>query len=122
MSLTSHKKEQRVRRHKRSRFYFSGSSEQPRLAVFRSLKHIYVQVIDDVKGVTICSASTLEKDMREQKVNGGNKTGAKAIGTRIAERALAKGVTHVVFDRGGFQYHGRVKELAEAARQAGLKF
>ena len=122
MSLTSHKREKRIRRHKRSRFYLSGTTEQPRMAIFRSINHIYAQIIDDVKGVTLVSASSLEKECRDQSVKGGNKTGAKMIGARIAERALAKGITNVVFDKGGFKYHGRVKELAEAARKTGLKF
>ncbi len=122
MSSLSHKTEMRERRHKRSRFYFSGTAERPRLAIFRSINHIYAQIIDDEKGTTLAAASSNEKDMREKKVNGGNKTGAKAVGERIAERAKAKGITTVVFDKGGFRYHGRVKELAESARAGGLKF
>jgi large subunit ribosomal protein L18 len=97
-----------------------GLSARPRLAVFRSINHIYAQVIDDTKGVTICSASSVEK--ANGVGNGGNIDAAKTIGRLIAERAKDKGVTNVVFDRGGYIYHGRVKALAEAAREAGLQF
>ncbi len=109
----------RLRRHKRVRGAVSGTAERPRLNVFRSAKNIYAQVIDDVNGVTIASASTNEKEFANY---GGNKDAAKAIGEKIAERAKAKGVTVVVFDRGGYLYHGRVKELAEGAREGGLQF
>jgi large subunit ribosomal protein L18 len=122
MSITSLKKENRVKRHKRNRFYLAGTTERPRMAVFRSLNHIYVQIIDDEKGVTLCSASSVEKELREKKVTGGNKEGAKIVGTRIAEKAKAKGISNIVFDKGGFKYHGRVKDLADSARAAGLKF
>lgn len=115
------KKEMRQRRHARSRFYLSGTSQKPRLAVFRSLKHIYAQVIDDETGETLVMASSLDKDIRAA-VSGGNKTGAKTIGQKVAERAIAKGISAVVFDKGGYKYHGRVKELAEGARAGGLKF
>jgi large subunit ribosomal protein L18 len=115
------KKEMRQRRHERSRFYLSGTAQKPRLAVFRSLKHIYAQVIDDETGETVVMASSLDKDIRTT-VNGGNKNGAKSIGQRLAEKAIAKGITAVVFDKGGYKYHGRVKELADGARAAGLKF
>ncbi len=115
------KKEMRVRRHNRSRFYLSGNAEKPRLAVFRSLKHIYAQVINDETGETIAMASSLDKELRGS-TNGGNKDGAKAVGAKVAERAIAKGVSTVVFDKGGYKYHGRVKELADGARSAGLKF
>jgi large subunit ribosomal protein L18 len=118
MKLT--KKEMRRRRHVRSRFYLSGTAEKPRLAVFRSLKHIYAQVIDDLTGKTLVTASSLDKDLRSS--TGSNKEGAKQVGQKVAERAIAKGITCVVFDKGGFKYHGRVKELAEGARSAGLKF
>ena len=97
-----------------------GVEVRPRLAVFRSINHIYAQVIDDTKGVTICSASTVEKVSAVG--NGGNIDAAKAIGRMIAERAKDKGVSKVVFDRGGYLYHGRVRALAEAAREAGLQF
>ena len=96
----------------------SGTAARPRLDVFRSAKHIYAQVIDDEKGVTLVSASTLDKDFEGF---GGNVEAATQIGKKIAERALAKGITEVVFDRGGFVYHGRVKALAEGAREGGLK-
>ena len=108
------------RRKKRTRNTIRGSvSENPRLSVFRSSKNIYAQIIDDGKGITIVSASSLESD---QKFNGTNIDGASKIGTLIADRAINKGVKSVVFDRGGYKYHGRVKALAEAARSAGLKF
>jgi large subunit ribosomal protein L18 len=115
------KKEMRQRRHSRSRFYFGGTSDKPRLAVFRSLKHIYAQVINDETGETLAMASSLDKDLRGSVV-GGNIAGAKAVGQKVAERAMEKGITTVVFDKGGYKYHGRVKEVAEAARSAGLKF
>jgi len=97
----------------------SGTPERPRLNVFRSEKHIYAQVIDDVGGVTLCSASSVEKDFGG---SGSNKEGAKKVGELVAKRAVKKGIETVVFDRGGYIYHGRVKELAEAAREGGLKF
>jgi len=109
----------RIKRHKRVRSKISGTPEYPRLCVFRSAKHIYAQIIDDVSGETLVSASTLEKDFNEY---GGNKTAAKKIGTIVAQRAIEKKIETVVFDRGGFVYHGRVKELAEGAREGGLKF
>ncbi|MDD3000514.1 MAG: 50S ribosomal protein L18 [Candidatus Riflebacteria bacterium] len=115
------KKEMRQRRHARSRFYLSGTASKPRLAVFRSLKHIYAQIIDDETGNTLVMASSLDKDLRSN-VNGGNKTGAVTIGKLIAEKAIEKGISAVVFDKGGYKYHGRVKELADGARSAGLKF
>ena len=108
----------RQRVHKRIRRRVSGTTERPRLAVFRSVKHIYAQVIDDSNGHTVAAASTAEKDAK----NGGNLAGAKAIGTLVAQRAKDKGVDAVVFDRGGYLYHGRIKALADAARAAGLKF
>ena len=110
---------QRLKRHKRVRAKLSGTSERPRLNVFRSEKNIYAQVIDDEKGVTLVSASSQDKGFENY---GGNIEAAKAIGTEIAKRALEKGITEVVFDRGGYVYHGRVAALAEAAREAGLKF
>ena len=109
----------RLVRHKRVRSKISGTPERPRLSVYRSLANINAQIIDDVNGVTLVSASTLEKAFEG---NGGNKDAAKVIGKTIAERALAKGITEVVFDRGGYVYQGRVKELAEGAREGGLKF
>ena len=109
----------RLRRHKRVRGKISGTAERPRLNVFRSLNHIYAQLIDDVKGVTIVAASSVEKDFGE---NGGNKAAARKVGETLAKRALEKGIECVVFDRGGYIYHGRVQELAEGAREGGLKF
>jgi large subunit ribosomal protein L18 len=108
----------RQRIHKRIRRRVRGTPERPRLAVFRSLKHIYAQVIDDVKGHTVVAASSAEENGK----NGGNVAGAATIGKLVAERAKDKGVKAVVFDRGGYLYHGRVKALAEAARKAGLEF
>jgi large subunit ribosomal protein L18 len=105
--------------HTRIRRKLQGTSARPRLAVFRSLAHIYAQVIDDSKGVTVASASSAEKS---SSVKGGNLEGAKAIGKTVAERAKEKGINKVVFDRGGYIYHGRVKALADAAREAGLEF
>ncbi|HIW72877.1 MAG TPA: 50S ribosomal protein L18 [Firmicutes bacterium] len=109
----------RLRRHTRVRGKVSGTAERPRLSVYRSLNHIYAQVIDDVKGVTLAAASSVEKDFG---MAGGNKEAAKKVGELIAKRAAEKGITDVVFDRGGYIYHGRVKELAEGAREGGLKF
>ena len=110
---------QRKKRHKRVRYKITGTPERPRLNVFRSEKHIYAQVIDDTKGVTLVSASSLEKGFKGL---GSNKEAAKQVGKQVAERAIKKGIEDVVFDRGGYIYHGRVKELAEAAREGGLKF
>jgi large subunit ribosomal protein L18 len=104
--------------HKRIRRKVSGTSEHPRLAIYRSLNHIYAQVIDDQQGVTIVSASTTEKDLRGS--SGGNIEAAKRVGREIAQRALAKGIDRIVFDRGGYLYHGRVKALTDAVREAGL--
>jgi large subunit ribosomal protein L18 len=104
--------------HKRIRRKVRGSTERPRLAIYRSLNHIYAQVIDDVQGQTIVSASTTEKDLRGG--SGGNVDAARRVGKTIAERALAKGIESVVFDRGGYLYHGRIKALTDAAREAGL--
>ena len=109
----------RRRIHKRIRRKLAGSTERPRLAVFRSVAHIYAQVIDDSKGQTLVSASSVDK---AGKTNGGNVAAAKAIGKLVAERAKEKGIKSVVFDRGGYLYHGRVKALADAAREAGLEF
>ena len=113
------KKQAREARHRRVREKISGTPERPRLNVFRSTKHIYAQVIDDVNGVTLASASSLSKDFDG---NGGNKDGARKVGQMIAKSALDKGITNVVFDRGGNVYHGRIKELAESARENGLQF
>lgn len=113
------KNEIRGRIHKRIRARLAGTTERPRLAIFRSVAHIYAQVIDDTAGKTLASASSLEKG---NAVAGGNVVGAKEIGKLVAERAKEKGVKKVVFDRGGYHYHGRVKALADAAREAGLEF
>ena len=113
------KKEIRSRIHKRIRRKLAGTAERPRLAVFRSVAHIYAQVIDDNAGSTLVSASTVDKGNR---TNGGNVAAAKAVGKLVAERAKEKGIQKVVFDRGGYQYHGRIKALADAARSAGLEF
>ena len=110
---------QRYKRHKRVRGKVSGTPECPRLNVFRSEKHIYAQVIDDVNGVTLCAASSVEKDFEGL---GSNTEAAKKVGNKIAERAKAKGIEKVVFDRGGYIYHGRVQELADGAREGGLVF
>lgn len=112
----------RVRRHARVRKKVSGTSDRPRLNVFRSNQHIYAQVIDDVSGVTLVSASTLDKELRSELAELSSEERAKAVGKAVAERATAKGIQSVVFDRGGYPYHGRVKLLAEASREAGLAF
>ena len=109
---------QRIKRHARVRGKISGTPERPRLSVFRSEKNIYAQIIDDVAGNTLAAASSVEKDFGP----GSNKEAARKVGKLIAERALAKGIEEVVFDRGGYIYHGRVMELAEGAREGGLKF
>lgn len=109
----------RLNRHRRVRGKISGTAERPRLNVYRSTNHIYAQLIDDVKGITLCAASSLDKDFDG---NGGNKEAARKVGAAIAKLAADKGITEVVFDRGGYIYHGRVKELAEGAREGGLKF
>ena len=113
------KNKARLNRHRRVRGKISGTAECPRLNVFRSTNNIYAQIIDDVKGVTLVAASTLDKDFNG---NGGNKEAARKVGEMIAKRAAEKGIEEVVFDRGGNLYHGRVKALAEGAREAGLKF
>ena len=109
----------RLQRHKRVRAKISGTTERPRLCVYRSNANISAQIIDDVKGVTLVSASSTEKDFTAY---GGNKEAAREVGKKLAERAAAKGIEAVVFDRGGYLYHGRVQELAEGAREGGLKF
>lgn len=121
--MTSNRSRNKMRklRHRRLRRLISGTVERPRLAVFGSLKHVYAQVIDDAEGKTLVSASTMEQAFKGAKSTG-NQEAAKEIGKLIAERALAQGISAVVFDRGGHVYHGRVKALAEAAREAGLNF
>ena len=112
----------RQNRHLRVRRKISGTAERPRLCVFISNKNIYAQVIDDVEGKTLVAASTVEADIKNAVEHGGDKNAAKAVGEAVAKKALDAGITNVVFDRGGYIYTGRVKELAEAAREAGLKF
>jgi large subunit ribosomal protein L18 len=119
------KDDRRVRIKLRLRKRITGTKERPRLTVFRSVLHIYVQVIDDMSGQTLVAASSVEPAVKaafEKDVRGGNRKGAEAIGKAIAERAIAKGITRVVFDRNGFLYHGRVRTVADAARKAGLEF
>jgi len=113
---------ERRRIHKRIREKISGNSTRPRLCIYRSLKYIYAQIVDDTQGRTLAAASTAEKDVRKELKNAGNVEASKVVGKTIAERARAKGIEAVVFDRGGYLYHGRIKAVAEAAREAGLKF
>ncbi len=122
MIKQQNKKAQTRKRHQRVRVNLSGTTAAPRLAVYRSTKHIYAQLIDDEKHVTICSASSIDKDLKEKLTHGGNIDAAKVVGEAIAKKALKKGVKECVFDRGGFLYHGRVAALADAAREAGLDF
>ncbi len=120
---TLSRKQQTQKRHKRLRRHIVGTAKRPRLAVFRSNNHIYAQVIDDDSQSTLCTASTVDKDLRESLNAGGSNCDASiAVGELVAKRALAKGIQQVVFDRGGNLYHGRVKALANAAREAGLQF
>lgn len=116
------KNDRRIARHKRVRKNLHGTPEKPRLCVYRSLKNISVQIIDDVNGVTLAAASSADKDLKATCAYGGNKEAAKLVGAAIAKKAMDKGIENVCFDRGGYLYHGRVQELAEAAREAGLKF
>jgi large subunit ribosomal protein L18 len=122
MAQTRDRKQRRHRVHLRIRKRLAGTAQRPRLVVFRSLNNVYAQLVDDVSGKTLVAASTLEKDIRGTLAHGGNRTAGKAVGTAIATRAHDKGITTVVFDRAGFRYHGVVKELADAAREAGLRF
>ena len=119
MLLKADKNKLRQKRHLRVRNHVAGTAQRPRLNVFRSLAHIYAQIIDDEKGTTLAAASSLDKDFQGK---GGNIAAAKAVGTAIAKKALEKGISEVVFDRGGYIYHGRVAALAQAARDGGLKF
>ncbi len=118
MITKTQKNQKRVRIHDRIRKKISGTEERPRLSIYRSTAHIYVQIIDDRKGTTLVSASTVEAKSK----TGGNLASAKEVGKAVADKAKAKGITKVVFDRGGYLYHGRVKALADAAREAGLQF
>jgi large subunit ribosomal protein L18 len=124
MGKTSSTYVARKRRHARVRKHVFGTSERPRLNVFRSLNHIYAQIIDDTEGVTLVSASSLDRSISasDKTENGGKIEQAAAVGKLVAERALDKDITQIVFDRGGYKYHGRIKALAEASREAGLKF
>ncbi|TQQ84312.1 50S ribosomal protein L18 [Peptacetobacter hominis] len=116
------KNAKRVQRHKRVRRKVSGTAAKPRLCVFRSANNIYAQIIDDVQRVTLTAASSLEAEVKEAVGHTGNKEAARKVGELVAKKAIEKGITEVVFDRGGYIYHGRVKELADGAREAGLKF
>ncbi|MFO7838124.1 MAG: 50S ribosomal protein L18 [Desulfosalsimonadaceae bacterium] len=122
MGSPQRRNELRKKRQKRIRHRLSGTSERPRLSVFRSLKHIYAQVIDDSRGVTLVSASTMEADVRQGQGFDSKTAAARFVGKRLGERAAEKGIGAVVFDRGGFKYHGRVKAVSEGAREAGLDF
>lgn len=122
MANTDKKLVARLRRHRRVRAQISGTSDRPRLNVYRSAEHIYAQVIDDLAGHTLASASTIDKELRKE-IAGKNKTeAARIVGKAVAERAKKAGITTVVFDRGGWRYHGRVKALADSARKSGLEF
>ncbi|RME68078.1 MAG: 50S ribosomal protein L18 [Nitrospirae bacterium] len=116
------KRQLRKRRHLRVRKKVFGTPERPRLSVYGSLNHMYAQIIDDTVGHTLCAASTLDKELKGKFSHGGNVEAARMVGQLIAKRAIEKGIKKVVFDRGGFKYHGRVKALADAAREAGLEF
>jgi len=120
MITKTQKNEKRIRIHERIRKGLAGKSERPRLSIYRSTNHIYAQIIDDLQGKTLVAASTVEG--KGSKKTGGNLASAKEVGKSVAEKAKAKGITKVVFDRGGYLYHGRVKALADAAREAGLQF
>ena len=120
--ITRDKRSSRDERHRRLRRHVRGSAERPRLAVFRSLNHIYAQLVDDDAGKTLLAADSRSAEFRGQHKSGGNVVAAKAVGDLLAQRAKARGITQVVFDRGGYKYHGRVKALADAARAGGLVF
>ncbi|MFH1156803.1 MAG: 50S ribosomal protein L18 [Pseudomonadota bacterium] len=122
MANTSEKLISRLKRKTRIRKRFEGTPDRPRLSVFRSAAHIYAQIIDDQKGQTLVTASTLDTEFKETGIKGGNKAAAAVIGKLIGKRALEKGIARVVFDRNGFLYHGRVKALSDGAREAGLNF
>ena len=122
MNVAKERQESRKKRQVRVRRKIRGSAQRPRLCVFRSAKHIYAQIIEDTTGTTLVALSTVCKDVSGEMNYGGNVEAAKLVGKKLAERALAKNITQVVFDRNGFLYHGRVKALADAAREAGLSF
>lgn len=122
MSRITDRKQRREKIKRRSRYEVRGTAQRPRLAVFRSLRHLYAQIIDDEHGVTLAAVSTLDKAASGSLASTGNREAAKRVGELIAERAKSQGVDTVVFDRGGFQYHGVIRAIAEGAREAGLKF
>lgn len=122
MITKTDKNKARLKRHLRVRKKIEGTTERPRLNIFRSAKHMYAQIIDDTKGVTLVAASTNDKDLKSDIANGGNIEAARKVGETIAKLAKEKGIDTVVFDRGGYIYHGRVQALADAAREAGLEF
>lgn len=122
MKASQIKSQRRLRRKRSIRRHVYGASHRPRLTVFRSLKHIYAQIVDDEYGITLCEASTRSVDLRDQIKNGGNVTAAKIVGAALAQRAKAKDIETVCFDRNGHRFHGRVKSLADAVREGGLKF
>ncbi len=122
MFKTVDRETNRQKKHSRIRARITGTSAKPRLSVFRSLDNIFVQLIDDVNGVTLASASTIDKEVKATVKNGGNKEAAATVGKKIAERALAKNIKAIVFDRSGYIYNGRIQSLADAAREAGLEF
>jgi large subunit ribosomal protein L18 len=122
MIIKKNRKTAAAKRHTRIRVKLSGTTERPRLCVHRTTKHIYAQIVDDVKGVTIVAAGSVEEALKKDFAHGGNVDAAKAVGKLVAEKAKKAGIEEVVFDRGGFVYHGRVAALADAAREAGLKF
>ena len=120
--MSTKKVASREARHRRVRKKVAGTPDKPRLNIFRSVKHIYAQVIDDYSGVTLAAASSLDKELKGKVSRGGNREAAKTVGTLIAQRAAGKGIKRIVFDRGGYIFHGRVKALADAAREGGLEF
>ena len=122
MSLKLDKRSARLRRHRRVRKRVFGTPERPRVSVFKSIKHIYAQLIDDQNGITLVSESTFSSDVRDKIAGSNNIEAAKAVGEAIGRKAIEKDITSIVFDRGGYLYHGRVRALAEGAREAGLKF
>ena len=121
MSAKLDKRSARIKRHRRVRKKVFGTPEQPRLSVYKSIKHIYAQIIDDQNGITLVAASTLSPDVQD-KVSGSNIEAAKLVGNEVGKKAVDNNITSIVFDRGGYRYHGKLKALAEAAREAGLKF
>jgi large subunit ribosomal protein L18 len=122
MAKLNDRKQRRARIHMRIRKHVAGTAQRPRLVVFRSLNNVYAQLVDDATGRTLAAASTLEKALKDGLTHGGNKVAGRAVGKAIAERASAQGIHQAVFDRAGFRYHGVVRELADAAREAGLRF